>query len=87
METMYDLPANVDSTGAPPLPGIGQMDLMTAAVQAATAHRRDGDQTVAAHLGTMPLLARLREFRGLRRSVGAQAMVPEWAVAVARSRR
>lgn len=82
-ESLYELSPVEDSSGLPPVRGTGMVDEMTRGVMAATAHRRDRDEVVASHLGTLPPAARWAQWRRLP-GAGARSLVPEWAPALVR---
>jgi hypothetical protein len=88
IETMYALPAGMDSEGSSPVNEIGALDLLTASVQANNPFSRGVEYAVAAHLGTMPLRERVRAWRRARSEGEAamKALAPEWATAAVKSR-
>ena len=82
-ESLYALPSVADSSGRPPVHGTGLVDEMTRGVMAATAHRRDRDEVVASHLGTLPPTTRWAQWRRLPEA-RPRFLVPEWAPALVR---
>jgi len=87
MEELYALGRPTPHRSAAPVHRLDDVDLMTAAVQQSTAHCRDADLTVGAHLGAFPLRDRVTQWLRLRNRVGARALAPDWVVSSARLRR